>query len=462
MNSRIVTKANQKNNQRTINLTKKQKVKLQEYSQETDISQEEKKLKENQIKSFITVLPLTVVCTIFKEMSSLNQTKAKKECPSLAKKVNEEKPNKNHSKDHGVVIEEEQTSINIPNTTISQDFKKIEDNEIITYYETKLKKIKTELKEISYEYQIIDSSASTSSDLDTIQKLLDRLTLITNKLEALKQALNAPQKAYNQEAIKELITIYLNDFNQNKPSPDIKDSDLYILLSKKIEELEERKKIILTNLDLCKKQKNIDEEHFSKLKSSYDSFDDFNRDLLKFQIEEESLAKRLNQKLVKANSEEEKITYKLRFLNNRSRVIRDLISPQVLIPGPKSALRIASLTISLIHVFRNHLQPRVEEEHYKNVIVTDYEQEITNSLASLAKTLTLISKTKQQLTIIIKDLKNEYQDYFGKVKEYDKLLENLEEISISLTKKEEELIELKQEQENNLTINNNKVKIIEK
>ena len=48
----------------------------------------------------------------------------------------------------------------------------------------------------------------------------------------------------------------------------------------------------------------------------------------------------------------------------------------------------------------------------------------------------------------------------GKVKEFDKVLENLELVLESLTEKEEEMKRLKEEQEKNLEHNNEKVKMI--
>ena len=132
------------------------------------------------------------------------------------------------------------------------------------------------------------------------------------------------------------------------------------------------------------------------------------------------------------------------------------MSPQTLIPGPRSARRMSVATASYLRFMRNVLRPRREIHHYRVFEVTDYSKEIEYSISELDKGLVLLKKSSQELKHMIANFEKDYQEYLDN-KEVQELLSNLESIYSSLKEKEEDLLRIKKEQEKNLEETNKKV-----
>lgn len=355
----------------------------------------------------------------------------------------------------------EQNSISIKETEIDEKLDNLKNNQIINYYENKLKEIKLDLKNTIYEYTIIVSETDKIYDAKIAQNLLNKISLIIKKLEELKNMIDIPNMYdFDQNYIYNLITKYINEFENNCLVDDIKDSELYILISSKIKELEEKTDKLSQKLDNKKDELLLDEKKLDKLKEKYNTFDNFNNMLIRFQAEQNSIAKDLEEKLKNATSIEEKTKIKIRILTEQTHIVRDLIVPQLLIPGVKSSIRTAVAAASLTHIMRNYIRPRTEISHYKVVNVVNYEKDITNSIDDIKKGLRLLKNSKNQLRKLLVEFKEDFKEYFGKVKECDKLLNNLEEILDALREKEDELNIMKENQENMLENNNNKVQVL--
>ena len=485
MNETIGTKGGKNDRRRTLLITKEQYEKLLKYKEEQKFREEKAKLQKNQIKSLITIIPIVLTGAICKELvSSPKKEQLSEDSVQNLKRKNlsnwsqdistlgiidqstedanfnqiKQSPKEQKTK---VVETAEQNYIPLPKSKINSDLENIKNHEIIARYEVKLKDVKRELKKLIYEYNIIVKESETVYESIAAQELLDKLTIIIKKLEYLKKMIDIPNmEDYDQSYICNLISEYLSNFEKNQIVTDIKDSELYILISSKIQELEEKEEKLAQRLMIKKETINVDEEKLEQLKAQRDSFDNFNNSLLRFQSDQDYLTKDLAIKIANATSEQEKVTAKIRFLENRTHTMLDLLRPQLLIPGTKSGIRLAVATASLIHIMRNHLKPKTEIRRYRILNIDDYSKEITSSIDSINKTLNFLSKSKKELQQVLKEFQENYQPYFGKIKECDKLLDDLETILSSLIEKEEELENLRLEQERNLDKNNEKIKQI--
>lgn len=472
MDETIGVKGGKNDRRRSLVITKKQYKKLEEHKLEQEkkeLEKEENTFKINQVKSVVISVPLIVTGSIFKELvspkepskdSKINLTTEKY---SSKKKKQEEKPSKEITSSQEVqsdkVVEVvEQNNIPLPESDIETKFDNIKNREIINYYESKLKEIKLDLKNLIYEYNVIVEDSEEIYESKIAQELLDKLNIIIKKIEDLKRMIDIPNmEDYDQNYIYSLISEYLSEFEKNNLVDEIKDSELYILISSKLQELDEKKDKLSEILTDKKEEINLDEEKLEQLKEKYNTFDNFNNALIRFQADQDSLTRDLEEKMKNATSVTERVEVKFRFLQSQTHAIRDLIAPQLVIPGVKSGVRLAVATASLVHVMRNHIRPRTETTRYRVVNVTDYAKDITNSINDIEKGLSLLKNSKKQLERLLTEFEENYKQYFGKVKECDKLLEDLQEVLESLDEKEEELELLKQTQEKNLENNNVKV-----
>lgn len=483
MDEAIGTKNGQSDRKRSLIVKKEQYQKLLKYKHEQEKKEEqeiEKKLKINQVKTAAVAFPLVLTGIALKELASpkngqeisIKRKEDNKEPLTIAittKKYDsfkeKDKSNEEATKTPQIVQKIEQNTIPLPGTLISssKNLENLKEREIINRYEEKLKEIKIELKELIFEYNIIVKEYDNILESKEVEKLLEKLNLIIKKLDELKDLIEIPNtKDYDQNYIDNLISEYLTDFKKNKVVEEIKDSQLYILLSSKIEELDQKKDLLEESLIAKKEEINLDEEKLVELKECYKDFDNFNNNLLRFQADQDALTRNLEQKIANAKTEQEKVETRLHFLKNQTSLILDLIRPQLLIPGARSTIRLALAASCLVHFMKNNIRPTVETKRYKVINVADYTKDITNSLKDLDNALSLLKRSKKELQLFLEEFKNNYKKYFKEVKECDQLLENLQNCLFSLEEKEEEIERLKMDQEKNLMDNHEKVKQIGK
>lgn len=486
MNETIKTRDNKDESSRSLIIKNEQYQKIldsKSKQEEKELQELEKKLLVSQAKTIVTAVPLVIAGTILKELTSSKkeeitiETENKKEPIKVSittKKYGktQEKPSQQEielleesdKKDY-IVEKVEQNYIPLPSTefTSVKNLEILKEYEIINRYESKLKELKIDLKKIIFEYNIIVEEYDNVYESKRLEELLDKLNIIIKKIDKLKKALEIPnRKDYDQNYIYNLINDYLTEFAQNKIVEDIKDSELYILISNKLEELDRRKEELKQDLTAKIESVSLDEEGLDKLKERYDVFDNFNNSLLHFQKDQDALTKDLEQKIKNAVTEQEKVETKIRFLQNQSSLLLSLMLPQLLIPGTKSAGRLAIAAACLVRLMKNNFRTNVTTKRYKVISVTDYTQDITNSIKDIDKSILLLKRSKKELLLLIEKFKKDYQIYFGKSKECDKLLENLQECIFSLEEKEEEMQQLRLEQEKNLEHNNEKIKQMSK
>ena len=495
MDETIGAKGSRNDRRRSLIITKEQEKKLKKYKKEQDkylFEQEEKKLKILQVKTAAIAVPLVVTGAIFKELltpkkkeeyivdkkKSLEKggTGELQHAPSVSVKITTERFEQNYNFGQTEIekklpIEEkvdvvqvvEQNNILMPTTMIDNGLDRLKNREIVDYYIDKMQELRIDLKQVIYEYNLIEKDNRDVYESKIAQELLDKLNVITKKIEKLKKLLDLENVVdYDRNYINILIEDYLKDFENSKIVDEIKDSDLYILISSKIQELTEKSKRLNEELTSKKEEIGLDEEYFKELQEHYDLLDKFNNSLLRFQADQDVLIRDLEKKIANAITEEERIRIRFRYLQNQSHVILDLLAPQLLIPSANSGMKMAFAVASLIHIARNQIRPRKEVSRYRIINVTDYAKTITNSIDAIEKSLNLLNKSKKQLDDMLKDFRENYKQYIGQVKECDQLLDNLETILSELIEKEEELKRLKREQEKNLDKNNEKVKLIKK
>ena len=221
------------------------------------------------------------------------------------------------------------------------------------------------------------------------------------------------------------------------------------MISAKIKELEIEKELLNLRLMDKKEDLKIDEGFLNNLKDDYNNFETFNQALLKFQEEQESIINELREKIANSVTVQEKVQTQVRYLNVRARHVMNLFLIQSLIPGPRSARQMAALTAGYLYFARNTLRPRRITRRYRTYEVTDYTNDIENSIKEIDKSIYLLNRSEKELLNMMNEIETTYKEYLQE-KEIKELLSNLENIYSSLKEKNEDLLKLKEEQEKNL------------
>ena len=343
--------------------------------------------------------------------------------------------------------------------TIEEKITKLKNHKIVDEYENKLKEIRIELKKVIFEYNIICDNADNVYTSKESEKLLEKLNQIIKKVEELKNKIAvADIDEYDSNYLYTLIEEHIDDFKNKQLVEEIKDSELYIMISEKLAELDRKKDILQEELEVKKYQLEIDEEKLEELKEATYGYDQFNQKLLVFQLEQDYLLNEIREKMSKATTVEQKVKIQVEGINQQTSKLLNIITTLMLIPGARSAKTLAIMTATSLYFMKNIINPRPINKRYKTITITDYHKDIERSLSDINDISILLKKTSKQIDIIITEFEKEFSQYFGIIPECQKLLDDLNKIKNELNEKEYELERIKEEQEKNLEKNDAKVK----
>lgn len=358
-----------------------------------------------------------------------------------------------------------QTEIALQKTAIEElpdTLLKLTDKKIVSQYEESLKEIKGELKNIIYEFTILENTTSEIYNSKKAEQVLDQLIIIIKKLEELKEKIKLELTTLEDDTyLTYLVDNYIEDFKNNKTVDGVKDSGLYIMLSDKIEEAKTTTQNLNNHILEEKEKLELDEAKFSLLKESYYDFENFNNQLLLFQNEQDQILKDLEQKVKESTTITEQVEYKMKAMSRQSKRLLKMLTLPMLIPGNRSAKAMATGTAAYLYFLHNLLNPKLERKKYRIIKVTDYSKDIENNIAKIEETTNLLTKTSTKLKDMIEKIEIDFKDYIKEIPEYKELLNNLNSLLNNLKEKEEELARIKKNQEKVLEENNQKVKTLE-
>ena len=353
--------------------------------------------------------------------------------------------------------EEQKAGITVYDT-IEERINKLKNHKIVDEYESKLKDIRKDLRGLVYEYNVLVDESEKLTSSKQAEELLDKLTVIINKMEDLKRALDIPNvDQYDDNYLYTLIEEYLEQFSNNQFVDEIKDSDLYIMISGKLKELDKEKDKLQTKVETKKEELLINEENIDEIKERYHNFDKINNNIMQFQLEQDKLLDEIRIKMSRATTESERAEIRIAGMTRQTRRLMNALTASLFIPGARTARTMAIMTASSMYFMRNLVHPQTVTRRYRTVRTEDYAKEIESSIADIEDITTLIKRTSRQVDITINEVEKEFAEYMNIYPECRELLNNLIKIKEEIKEKEYELKKIKEEQEKNLELNNQKV-----
>ena len=489
MDETIGQKGGHNDQKRSLIITKKQLAKLKAYQEEQELKELEDKVKRQQLVTFIKIAPIIITGTVLKTLSGTEHKEATS--PLILPTSSEENYKKQSfltpGKDGNIIEVEIKTSehtkerVNINSTNLENLLtnhkpkkRKTTPVEVIEIDQTKipikettkedtfdldklknkekLKEARSSLKDLIYEYNIIEKAYQNTKNTKELEELLDRLNSLIKKINELKDKLSLDTSdKYDFNYIKELASLYIDSFNNKEIVNEIKDSKLYISISDKVSELKKEEELLTLRLEEKKNNLQIGESEIDDFKDRYDNYKDFNDKLEKFRKAQDIIARQTLENVRNCVTIQERVAVTTRVLNRQARNLRRTLRRRVLMPGPRGARRMTAITGAYLRTMQNILRPQQVVEHYQNVEITDYSKDIEYSINEIDKNLASLKTTSIELKDTIKMIETDYKDFLD-TKEVKELLANLEEVYDSLKEKEEDLIRIKEEQEKNLSL----------
>ena len=341
------------------------------------------------------------------------------------------------------------------------NFKNIQNNKIIEEYQNKLKSIKKDLKSLIYEFKVIDNENNNINTSNEAEELLNKLNTLIIKLDKLKSkySIDAIER-YDQNYIQVLIEDYIKEFKSRNFVKEVKNSDIYILISEKLEELNNKKEELVDKIKTKKNQLLITEDELEKLKEKYNEFDKFNIKLLEYQNEQDKILKEMHEKLENAETIEEKVEIRLKAMDKQTKKLLNILGVQLLLPIPNHLKRVVTSTALYMYYLKGMIKPELEAKKYKIIKVEDYTNSINKNIESLEEIEKMINRTSTEIDKIIYLFKEEYKDYIDKLDNCKELLNNFERIKYEIRDREEEIKNIKKEQIKELEKHKEKVKTL--
>ena len=336
---------------------------------------------------------------------------------------------------------------------------KLKSRKIIDEYEKQLKEIRYELRKVIFEYNVLVEENDEAVLSREVEIILDRLSDVIDKIEELKRKIKVDDlDKYDDNYIYTLIEGYLEEFRDKNVVTEIEDSPLYIMLSEKLEELDQKKGKFSDTVEKKKDKLEEKEIDFDKLKKKFNSLEHINDRLIAYQKEQNEFLLEIQDKIKNAVTESEKVRTEYVGMNRQSRRLLRFLALQMFIPGFRNAKSVAAGAAAYMYFMNQIMKPEIKKQRYKVITVQDYHDEILDSISSLEDTIRLLGKTSAQIDRMMEEVKTKYRDYLGVVPECDELLSNLRKIKRDVEEKEYEMKRLKKEQELVLEKNDAKVK----
>jgi hypothetical protein len=335
---------------------------------------------------------------------------------------------------------------------------KLKARKIVDEYEKQLKDVRYDLRKLVFEYNVLVSESDEITVSKQAEDILDKLSDVISKIEALKNKIKIEDlDKYDDNYIYTLVEEYLKEFKDKKFVSEIKDSPLYVAIEEKLEELDSKKTKLGKKVEEKKEKLEEKEEKFDKLKEKFYNVEKFNKELYTFQIEQQRVLEDLQRKVADALTVSERVEVQAQMLNKQSRNLLRRLRRQIFFPGPRMGKRMSLLTAIYLRTLHDMIYPPTETKKYKVIKVEDYSKDIEYSISTIDDSLGMLTRTNKQIDKIIKQVKNEFSEYIGVIKECDELLSNLNKIKGEMEEKEYEINKIKKEQEKVLEKNNAKV-----
>ena len=358
-------------------------------------------------------------------------------------------------------IDKELSTVDFSNLSQSaqETLGKLKSRKIVEEYEKQLKDIRYELRKVIYEYNVLVEDSEEVVLSKDAEIILDRLSEIIDKIEELKKKIKIDSlEQYDDNYVYTLIEGYLSDFHDKKLVEEIEDSPLYVMLEEKLEELDKKRGNFSKKVEDKKEKLEEREIDFEEMKKKYSSLNQLNNQLLEFQYDQNRLLKEIQERVRNSLTESERVKEEVVGMTRQSRRLLRLLSLQMFLPGPKAAKGASAAAAAYLYFMKNVIKPNTKTTRYKVIMVQDYHDQIKSSIDSINDAIRLLGKTTIQIDKMIRDIKDEFGDYIGKVPECDELLNNLKKIKREMEEKEYEMNRIKREQELELEKNDAKVK----
>ena len=335
----------------------------------------------------------------------------------------------------------------------------LKSHKIIDELEKQLKDVRYELRKIISDYNVLVDEEKRIVLSKEAEVMLDKLTDIITKIEKLKARIRIDHlEDYDDNYLYTLVEEYLSEFRDGNLVEEIKDSPLYVLISNKISELEEKRDTLDKEVNEKKDQLEAKEVRFDELKNHYYSIDKLNDELFRFQRDQEILLRDIRDKIDHAVTETEKVEYQFDGMTRSLRRMMRMLAFQMFLPGPKFARGMAASSAAYLYFMNQIMHPNLVEKKYRVITVRDYSREINNSLLEIDDAIHLLGKTSTQIDKMIREIREKYKDYMDVVPECREMISNLYRIQNEGEEKEYEMEQLKKQQELELERNNAKVK----
>ena len=342
-----------------------------------------------------------------------------------------------------------------------KELEKYKNNRIVNLYEDKFKEIRLDLKNLNYEYNLIEESYDHVKEKNDADEILKRLDVLIDKIKKLKSKLDIPNSdKYENSYIYELVDNYVRDFDNNKAVSSVKSSDLYIEISKKIKELEIERDYLKKKTEKKKQQLSIDEEKMKKIHKEKEKMDNYSDKLKEFTKKADEDLKKINEKLEKNIELDQEIINNLHQANNTSRNLLLLIGAEMMIPTASSAKKVAvASTVGIYLINKIFRKDKYKNKLKEEISAIDYSKQIEASLTSISKTISRLDDNIYDVGNLIYMLETEYNAYSDS--RYKELLNNLYSIKNKIEEKRDNLIRIEKETNKSLNKNNQKIKVLE-
>lgn len=419
------------------------------------ISQMEKVVRKQQLKTIPIIIPLAILSTI---TQNIIKKDTKEEQEKYIGQDNIEKIDKNKKltseekeevKENIVEVKKEQqeepsiirTYSKEDEELLEKEISKVKANKIIEEYENRLKDLRWKLRKAYYDDDILKEAKELEDNPS--EKNLEKLNDLIEKLDKLRNKVKVESKIdIEKDYLSVLVQEDIKKIEETKKE-NLKETDkIYKDLSVKVETLKQIEEKVEEKVEEKKINNNIDEEEFNKLKEKEADISKFNNEFIKFQNEQSKIISDVHMNIPFQENVNDIARIQLNGMFLSSNLAMRNVRRNMRTPGVRSGKKVYNLLATFLYSFSMINTTRPVRKQYKNIHLEEMSASIENNINEIDNMLLNLSKTSNQITRNINLFIKMYEQ-FKDTDQYKKILANLEQMRRNIEEKEYELQRIK-------------------
>ena len=318
---------------------------------------------------------------------------------------------------------------------------------VINSLERMIKEDLYELEQIQYELEVLSKKEEDEVLKEEVEQLRQRLDNLIAKFERLKSIYYSSEELDKFKIDSDLLYDSVLDYKENFKDAnlfeiaqaEISAIESYVSLLSQISVIESFTDELDQKIDDKLNRFEIRDEQFEQMKLNYEDVDALTEVIEKFNTEQESILKNMEEKIENSVKTSHEIQRTVQLVPHFERLFESALmisASRKIPPTPHGNILKTALMISAISNASHFLETRDRTKEITKIKYYDYSADLNNIRGEISSVLDKMENAFDDIDVIREKFKKECGQYASQIKEFDEFMKNLDRIEADLKLKQ--------------------------